>query len=238
MTVRRIFGLCDSASFFVPETVSPVFGRKLVELSGKRKPIICYIGAAKGDQPDRIAEFCNLAERIGAEPRILSLFDPPTRNATSFFNGVDAIYVDGGSTRNLLALLKEWNVVEPLLKAYRQGVLLSGASAGLNILFEWCITDSVKSEMDSIKGLGVVQGAICVHHDSNSQRQESFSEFLRGKDAAFPAYALDDGIAVYFENEKLHDSFSATPAAGLRLFSEKDGTLLSRDIPAALLNPA
>ncbi|MEO9469895.1 Type 1 glutamine amidotransferase-like domain-containing protein [Parasphingorhabdus sp.] len=237
MAVRRIFGLCDSASFFVPENVFPVFGHKLVELSGKNKPVVSYIGAAKGDQPERIADFCNLAERVGAEPRILSLYDPPTRNADSFFEGVDAIYVDGGSTRNLLALLKEWNVIEPLLQAYQQGVLLSGASAGLNILFEWCITDSVKSEMDSMAGLGVVQGAICVHHDSSTERQKSFREYLRGENAVFPAYALDDGIVVYFENEQLCDSFSAAPAAGLRAFSEKDGALVTRDIPAALLNP-
>ena len=235
-SVRKIFGLCDSASFFASNTEDPQFARKLVALSGKTAPVICYIGAAKGDNPDRIAEFRDLVGRIGAKPRILSLYNPPSRNAEGFFEGVDAIFVDGGSTRNLLALFREWDVVDSFRDAYQRGTLLAGASAGLNLLFDWCITDSVKTELEPMPGLGIIDGSICVHHDSQVERRDIFQAFLEGPDAHFPAYALDDGSALYFENEQFVDCFAVRPDASVAQFGLTDRGLTDQALPVTRLN--
>ncbi|MEO0440261.1 MAG: Type 1 glutamine amidotransferase-like domain-containing protein [Pseudomonadota bacterium] len=223
--VRKIFGLCDSASFFAGKTEPPHFARKMVALSGKNAPVFCYVGAAQGDNPDRIAEFENLMDRIGARSRILSLYNPPSHDAAGFFEGVDGIYVDGGSTRNLMALFREWNVVDFFRDAYSRGVLIAGASAGLNLLFKWCITDSVKTELEPMPGLGMVDSSVCVHFDSQVERQNVFRTFLLGPDAHFPAYALDDGSAVYFENERLIDCFAVRPEAGIVGYQLKESGL-------------
>ncbi|MEM8917358.1 MAG: Type 1 glutamine amidotransferase-like domain-containing protein [Pseudomonadota bacterium] len=223
--VRKIFGLCDSASFFADETEPPHFARKMVALAGKEVPVICYMGAAQGDNPDRIAEFERLMDRIGARSRILSLYNPPSHDAAGFFEGVDGIYVDGGSTRNLIALFREWDVVDIFREAYRKGVLIAGASAGLNLLFKWCITDSVKTELEPMPGLGMIDGSVCVHFDSQLERQDIFRTFLQGSDAHFPAYALDDGSAVYFENERLSDCIAIRPDAGIVEYQLGEGGL-------------
>lgn len=234
--VRKIFGLSDSASFFASETDTPHLARKLVALSGKKTPVICYIGAAKGDNPDRIAEFQRLVERIGAKARILSLYNPPSSNAEGYFQGVDVIFVDGGSTRNLLALFREWDVVDFFREAYRSGTLLAGASAGLNLLFKWCITDSVKTELEPLPGLGMIDGSICVHHDSQPERQPVFQTFLQGQQAAFPAYALEDGSALYFENERFVECYAMQPKAGITKFGRTQGDLTYAPLPVLRLD--
>lgn len=204
-TVRRLFGISDSASLFVGDENIPLLGDRMVAVSGNSRPTICYIGAAQGDNPQRIPIFRRFCERVGAEPKILSLFDPPSSDADAFFEDVDIIYIDGGSTRNLLALFREWDVIDALHKAYQRGVMLSGASAGLNIFFSWSITDSIKSNLRPVAGLGILKGSVCVHHDTHPDRPLVFEEFLKSGEGNFPAYALEDGVAVYFENEQLKE---------------------------------
>ncbi|WP_164116704.1 Type 1 glutamine amidotransferase-like domain-containing protein [Sphingorhabdus sp. Alg239-R122] len=230
--------MSDSASLFADEGQDPLLGKKIVEVSGKQQPTICYIGAAKGDNPDRISQFRRLAERIEAKARILSLFDPPTGNADDFFDGVDIIYIDGGSTRNLLALFREWGVVGALRMAYSNGVLLAGASAGLNILYNWSITDSIKSSLRPIEGLGILDGSVCVHHDAHPERPKIFREFLRhNRYCSFPAFSLDDGVAAYFENEQIAKIFSLSENAHLYSLSKEGGQIIRHPCKRSILRP-
>ncbi len=224
---RQFFGISDSASLFVADDAEPVMAKKLVSLSKKTKPVICYVGAAKGDRQDRIAEFLTLAERIDAVPHILSLFNPPTGDPSLFFAGVDIVFIDGGSTRNLMAIFEEWGVVDALRNAYEQGVIIAGASAGLNIMFDWNITDSVKSELVPLKGYGFLSGSVCVHYDANSGRQSLFQDFLINGEAVFPALAIDEGVAIHFENERIKSVFSVSDTASLRQILKQNGALVS-----------
>ncbi|ANB64772.1 peptidase S51 family protein [Anoxybacillus sp. B7M1] len=52
------------------------------------------------------------------------------------------IYVGGGNTRNLLVLWKEWGLDNILRKAWNQGIVLAGISAGSICWFEEGVTDS------------------------------------------------------------------------------------------------
>lgn len=235
---RRIFGICDSASLFVAEQTSPVFGRHLVALSGKAEPVICYVGAARGDNPDRIAQFQRLANRIGARPSVLSLYDPPSANAADFFENVDIVFVDGGSTRNLLALLGEWGAQDAFRKAYAAGVIISGASAGVNILFDWSITDSIKTQIEPVAGLGLLKGSVCVHYDANPSRVLAFWDFVDDHRMTFPAYTLDDGTAIEFENEQLTDVCSIRDQAGVRILSTAGSDIDQRQVETRLLTAA
>ena len=229
MTVgpRQFFGISDSASLFVANDVEPAMARQLVSLSKKTKPVICYVGAAKGDRQDRIAEFLALAERINAVPQVLSLFNPPTGDPSLFFAGVDIIFIDGGSTRNLMAIFQEWDVVDALRAAYDQGVIIAGASAGLNIMFDWSITDSVKSQLAPIRGYGFLGGSVCVHYDANPNRPISFRDFLNRDSATFPALAIDESVAVHFENERMKSTFAVRSTASLQKIEKQNNALVS-----------
>lgn len=159
-----------------------------------------------------------LAARTKCRPSVLSFFDLMGDRPDRFFADVDIIFIDGGSTRNLLAILQEWNAADALRDAYERGVVIAGASAGASILFDWCMTDSVKTEIRPLPGLGFLSGSICVHHGARKDRQEQFAQFLKSDQAAFPAFALDDGVALQFIDGVLEGGLSLTSNGACRRF--------------------
>ncbi|MDZ3833291.1 MAG: Type 1 glutamine amidotransferase-like domain-containing protein [Sphingopyxis sp.] len=195
---RQAFCISDSPSLFVPEWEEPLLARALVALALRTSPTICYVGAAKGDHPDRRLAFYQLAERVNFRPRALNLFTPLTDNPDEYFADADIVYVDGGSTRNLMVLLREWRADQALRDAYDRGVILAGASAGTNMMFEWGLTDSVRTRIDPIAGLGLLPGTVGIHHDANAHRPAAFEAFLKDPRATGPAFSIDDGVALHF----------------------------------------
>ena len=197
---KQILAMSNSSAFFVEPPDPPCLARYLVGLTGKERPVIVHVGAANGDSSEKVSKFCDLGRRAGFDPRHLNLFALEDDNPDRFFKGADAVYVDGGSTRNLRTLLREWSADDALRRAYERGVVLSGASAGANIMFEWGMTDSVKTRIEAIRGIGLLKGTISVHSDARSDRGEALERHLRGADATYPAYALEDGTALHFED--------------------------------------
>lgn len=214
-------GISDSKSVFVAPHEQPQFLQLMFEKVGARKtaaPRICYIGAAKGDRPERIEGFFDLAERVGFCPTSLDLYDMKTGDPRAYFPNVDVIFIDGGVTRNLIALLKEWDVVDALIDAYHRGTLIAGASAGISMLFDWCISDSIKSSIQPVKGIRILQGSVCAHYDAVLSRRETLAALVDAEAAALPAYGVEDGVGILFENEVLVNAYTVKPDAKLHVF--------------------
>ena len=225
-TPRRILGISDSKSVFVDAHKQPLLlqlARDQTSTPSGTTPCICYIGAATGDRPDRIASFFNLAQRAGFRPTSLDLFAMKTGNPQAYFANADVVFIDGGVTRNLLALFREWNVVDALIEAYQQGALIVGASAGISMLFEWCVSDSIKSDIQPVKGIQLLKGSFCAHYDALESRRNTLAELVRSEPSALPAYGLEDGVAILFENEQLVETFAVRRNAKLHLFQPSDG---------------
>ena len=232
---RRFIALSDSASLFVPSWQPARLMHFIMETSARVQPRVCYVGAAKGDDPKRISEFYYLASRIGFVPQVLSFFEFDDGNPDSFFAEADIIYIDGGSTRNLLAILREWGADAALVKAYNGGIPVVGASAGASIMFEWCLTDSIRTDIRPHPGLGIIPGTVCAHYGARPERQSAFFEFASGYRARFPAWAIEDGVALEFENEKMVRGVTVNEAAGALRMDERTGIL--SHIRAVCLNP-
>lgn len=213
---RQIFGLSNSSALFVPSSEAPHYFRLLLSLANKPIPSICYIGAARGDAAQRITEFRELSRRVPCTPKVLNLFDLHVEDISGYLTSSDVIFIDGGSTRNLIALLNEWDIPGKLVQAYRSGVVISGASAGLNILFNWCTSDSIKTRITAVEGIGLLKGAVCVHYDSNPDRRTVFGNMLETEQSQGPAYALDDGTALHFLDDVLVNTYSNSPDSQVR----------------------
>ena len=238
---RRILGISDSASVFAPVWREPVLMRKIAELTGVTNPVIYYIGAACGDDPRKIVDFMELARRVGARPEAFRVFAMTCQNPGAYFRGADAIFIDGGSTRNLLALLREWDAVEPLVDAYRQGALLAGASAGISCLFDWCISDSVLTQVAPVRGLGVLPGTVCPHYNARQDRRSALRQLIEDNPDALPAYGLEEGVAALFVDERFVESYTNRPGALLHLVERGlDGRhprgIRTSDVPASPLD--
>ena len=95
----------------------------------------------------------------------------------------DAIYVGGGSLRNLLALWREHDLDALLREAWEAGIVLAGLSAGAMCWFEGGITMSAGAP-EAVTGLGLIPGSLSVHRDSEPERLPAYHDAVAARRAA------------------------------------------------------
>jgi peptidase E len=167
---------------------------------------------ASGDAENYIKRFYQAFEKLDSSPSHLSLFNPPTRDLEDFILTKDIIYVGGGNTKNLLILWKEWGLDKILKKAWEQGVVLAGISAGSICWFEEGVTDSFGDNLEPIKGLGFLKGSNCPHYDGESERRPTYQKLIQDGRIQ-TGIAADDGVAVHFIDQEIFRIGSSRPNA-------------------------
>ena len=197
---------------FSMEPENPLLDRYILKQSGKETPKICFIGTASGDADGYINRFYQFFKQERCEPSHLSLFRPPVRDLESFILDKDILYVGGGNTKNLLALWKEWGLDKMLKKAWEQGIVLAGISAGSLCWFEDGVTDSFGGELEPINGLGLLEGSNCPHYDGEHNPRPTYQNFILS-DKIKPGYAADDGVALHFIDKEFVKAVSSRPTA-------------------------
>jgi dipeptidase E len=75
-------------------------------------------------------------------PSELQLFRRSVSDLESFVLGQDVVYVGGGNTASLLAVWRAHGLDRVLRRAWEEGIVLCGVSAGMNCWFEQSVTDS------------------------------------------------------------------------------------------------
>lgn len=184
------------------EPDNPLLDRYILAQSTKEIPKICFIGTASGDATDYISRFYQFFEKENCQPSHLSLFNPPTRNLEDFLLEKDIIYVGGGNTKNLLALWKEWGLDKILRRAWEQGTVLAGISAGSICWFEEGVTDSYGDGLEPLSCLGFLKGSNCPHYDGEADRRPSYQSLLASGKIK-PGLAADDGAAIHFIDQEI-----------------------------------
>ena len=119
--------------------------KHIVASSGKTHPSVLYISTANGDDRIKISDFTAKYESAGCRVTSLAFFISPFPNAnhvSSLFEQADIIYVPGGNTRAMLAIWREFAVVDHLKRAWENGKVLCGVSAGAICWFEHGHSDS------------------------------------------------------------------------------------------------
>lgn len=177
----------------------------LLSLCAASAPKVCFIPTASGDSLDYIGRFENAYKSLGAQTRVFQLFRSQTWTGTPEEMLLDQhlIFVGGGSTMNMMLLWQAWGIDTILRKAYEQGTILAGISAGANIWFEQCTTDSLGPGIQVMNCLGWLPGSLTPHYDSEPERKPLLRQMLREQTIA-PGYAATDGAAVHFVDEAFH----------------------------------
>jgi len=99
----------------------------------------------------------------------------------------DIIYEGGGNTLDMIELWKTSGFDKILKKAWEDGKVLCGVSAGANCWFEECSSDSLKIKygpdqpLIAMNCLGFQKGFFVPHSDEPGRR-ESVKDLLNGKD--------------------------------------------------------
>ncbi|MBY6036773.1 peptidase E [Fictibacillus nanhaiensis] len=190
---------------FSMEPENKKLDRYILSQCKKEQPTICFIPTASGDAEGYIERFYHAFKTENCKPAHLSLFSPP-HNIEEFVSQQDIFYVGGGNTKNLLALWREWELDLLLKKAYEEGKILAGLSAGSLCWFEEGVTDSF-GPLRGLQCLGFLKGSHCPHYDGEEDRRPAFHKLIR--EGLKAGYAADDGTALHFMDGELHHSVSS-----------------------------
>jgi peptidase E len=215
---------------------SPALDRFALSLTGKPCPRVCFLPTASGDPREQVTRF---HERFGAwpcEPSVLSLFHlGETRlDPVSHLLAQDAIYVGGGSMRNMLAIWREHGIDEAMRVAWHRGVVLAGLSAGAMCWFEGGVSASGGAP-EPVAGLGLLPGSLSVHLDGEAERLPVFRAAVAT--GALPAgYAADDGAALLYDGASLAECVGSRPGARVvRVDPDGEGGTRERPLEVRLL---
>ncbi len=183
-----------------------------LSLTKRKKPRVCFIGAAHGDADAGRLRFYAGFSQFNCTPTHLLLFARTPRDLESFVLEHDAIYVGGGNTRSMLAVWREWQLDVYLRKAYERGIVLGGASAGSICWFEQGVTDSIAGPLTALDCLGFLPGSNCPHYDSEVLRRPTYRKMVAGG-KIIEGVAADDGAALHYVDGKLLRAVANRPRA-------------------------
>ncbi|MEK7689862.1 MAG: GNAT family N-acetyltransferase, partial [Bdellovibrionota bacterium] len=182
----------------------------LAVTAGKRRPKICFIPTASGDSDNYVERFYRAFGKLECTPSHLSLFKGTTPDLEALILAQDILYVGGGNTRNLLTLWRDWGLDQAIRKAYQQGIVLSGISAGSICWFEQGVTDSIPGRLSSLSCLGILEGSNCPHYDGETNRRPAYHRMIEQREIG-PGFAAEDGVALHFVEGRLAHVVSSHP---------------------------
>lgn len=181
---------------------------KVVLAANKEVPKLLFIPTASGEPQGYIDSIQKIyGEKLGCEVKTLYLIEGKTSTdmAKEIILESDIIYVGGGNTKRMLEVWRQYSVDKALEEAYDKGVILSGLSAGSICWFNSGHSDSityetgVKSPYIQVKGLGLISGLHCPHHNEDDRCQE-FDKmvYLTGE----IGIAIENNCAIDFYDDK------------------------------------
>jgi dipeptidase E len=231
---RRILAMGGGG--FTMDERCPALDRLVLSLTGKPVPRICFLPTASGDRGDQALRFLERFSAWPCEPRVLSLFRLGSEriDPRAHLLGQDAIYVGGGSMRNMLAVWREHGVDATMRSAWERGIVLAGLSAGAMCWFEGGVTMSGGAPRPAA-GLGLLDGSMSVHRDGEPGRLPVFRAAVAGGE--LPAgYAVDDGAALLVTGRSVDACVASRPGAGASEVSpDGAGGVRERVLPVRLL---
>jgi len=215
---------------------SPALDRLVLTLTGKPVPKICFLATASGDGRDQTIRFRERYSGWPCAPSVLSLFhlgrdriDPRAHLLAQ-----DAIYVGGGSMRNMLAVWREHGVDETMRSAWERGIVLAGISAGAMCWFEGGITMSGGSPQPA-GGLGLLAGSLSVHLDSEPDRMTAYRVAVGSGDLP-PGWAVDDCAALLVHGTSVSACVASRPGARVvRVQADGEGGTRERVLEVRVL---
>ena len=181
-----------------------IIEKYILKQTKKKNPRICFIPTATGDNEAYKVNFYSTFSRLDCQPSHLDFFKR-TPDLNKLILNQDAIFVGGGNTKSMLAVWKEWGLDKILKKAYLNGLVMSGVSAGAICWFQNGITDSWASNLKIMPCLNFVKGTCCPHYDEEPERKPVVKNFLL-KNKIKNVYAVDGGAALHVKDEKIFKS--------------------------------
>ena len=172
----------------------------------KKKIKLGFLATASKDDVKKISLFYKKFENKNLE---LSHFNLTQKidGFSSWILNKDIIYVGGGNTSFMLDIWRKNSLDKIFKKAYENGIVLAGVSAGAGCWFDWILSDSVSPGLKPLKGISLISGS-CTPHSSEEKRINQFELNIKNGELP-PGLAIDDGVAVLFIDGKPSEVYSS-----------------------------
>ncbi|MEQ9374298.1 MAG: peptidase E [Imperialibacter sp.] len=214
-----------------------LFIKEIIKLTGKERPKICYLPTASGDSQQGIIRFYELVHDLSVEPSVQRVWISSYNQKQTFEEvllNVDAIYVGGGNTLNMMAIWKAQGIDVVLKKALEKGIILAGGSAGSLCWFDNGTTDSRPIELSVVEGLGFLPYSHSPHYDAEEFRRPLYMKNI--ETGIFKAgYAMDNYSGIIFKNGKPFKVVATKPEANCYFVSIKDGKVVEEKLEKVIL---
>lgn len=194
---------------------------------------VCFIPTASGEADHYVASFYAAFLKLGCKPSVLTFFKR-TPDLRSLLLNQDVIYVGGGNTKSLIAVWRDWGVIEILREAWQSGIVLTGVSAGAICWFEQGLTDSFSDGLRALDCLGFLPGSCCPHYDGEVQRRPSLHKLLTAGDIA-AGVAIEDWTGVHFIGDTIHKVIASKPGARAYSMRVAHGSVQEVPLPVEYL---
>ncbi len=209
LKAKQIIAIGGGGFYRDPENLA--LERYVLQQSGAETPRVCFIPTASGEPDHYLSSFYASFLKLGCHPTVLTFFKR-TPDLRSLLLNQDVIYVGGGNTKSLLALWRDWGVVEILREAWQVGIVLTGVSAGAICWFEQGLTDSFSDGLRALDGLAFLPGSCCPHYDGEAQRRPSLHKLLLSGEIS-AGVAIEDWTGVHFIGAEIHKVITAKRGA-------------------------
>ena len=188
---------------------------------------VAFVPTASGEPDHYITSFYTAFLKLGCRPSVLTFFKR-TPDLRALLLDQDVIYVGGGNTKSLLAVWRDWGVVEILREAWQSGIVLTGVSAGAICWFDQGLTDSFSDGLRPLECLGFLPGSCCPHFDGEAQRRPSYHRLLASGEIA-AGIAIEDWTGVHYVGSDIHKVITSKRAA--RAYSMRAGQGSVQEVP-------
>ena len=180
---------------------------------------MCWLGPASGESATNFEAFARGFESYDCTVRHFNIYQPETLDFTDYLMGMDIVFVGGGSTKNMIALWREWEFDKALRAAWQAGVVMSGGSAGLICWFQSGLTDSFPKVLAPVKAMGFLPGSTNPHYNIRPDRQTQYRRFIADGSIDSPGLALDQDVGVLYHGTERAEIVSARQGAGAWLLT-------------------
>jgi dipeptidase E len=190
---------------FSMEKESSMLDDYVLSLTDARRPRVCFLPTASGDADHYVVRFYRRFSS-DCEASHISLFRRDQgghgveEDLASHLLGQDVIYVGGGNVVSMLGVWRAHGLDEVLRRAWREGIVLCGPSAGSLCWFEEALS-AFHGPPRRVRGLGLLPYSNCVHYDAEPARRAEYHSLVN--EGMVGGFAVDDGVALHFHETSL-----------------------------------
>ena len=193
-------------------------------------PKVLQINTASGDEESTALATYRMLTGMRCRVRELPLFQrtPRDKQLRELILSQDIVFVNGGNTKSMLAVWREYGISELLREAWENGVIMAGSSAGGICWFEQCLTDSRADRYTTLDCLGFLPGSSCPHFDGEQGRKTSYHRKVKSG-VLKPGIAIDERVGVHFIDNRIEKVITPVAGAGAyTVFPTENGIVQAR----------